>query len=433
MLGRLLESRAGSFQQLWGSAAIFDRGTASGISVTQDKSLEISTIYASVRLIADTISTLPVDQFVRQDGARRPYRPREEWVQRPNMMMDRTTFWQQVMVSLLLDGNCFVHVIRDDAGAILELHVLNPHDVEVMPGRRYRMVQSGYTLEREEVLHLTELLMPGHLRGVSRIDKAKESLGLSQALTEFSARFFGNGAYAGGVIEFPGDLSAEQQTMLRDSWDAAHRGVHRSHRPAVLFGGAKYTPTMVNPSDSQLLEERKFAVQEIARIFRVPLFMLSVTEPGAVSYASVEQQMQWFVSTTIQPYVQKLESAFSALLTRRDSFIKFNLNSMVRADLQTRTAAYSSALAAGWMSINDVRALEDLRSAGPDGDAYRVPLQNVPITDAPVITVAEKAKAAQALTTAGFTGDSVARLLDLPLDHTGQPSVQVQPMPEGGA
>ena len=302
-----------------------------------------------------------------------------------------------------------------------------------MSGRKYRMIHSGYVLDRDEILHITELLLPGHLRGVSRIDKAKESLGLSQALTEFSARFFGNGAYAGGVIEFPGDLSPEQQTMLRDSWDAAHRGVSRSHRPAVLFGGAKYTPTMVNPSDSQLLDERKFAVQEIARIFQVPLFMLSVSEPGAVSYASVEQQMQWFVSTTIQTYAQKLETAFSQLLTRRDSFIKFNLNSLVRADLQTRTAAYSSALSAGWMSVNDVRALEDLRPVGEEGDSYRVPLQNVPLTDAPVITIAEKAKAAQALTTAGFTGDSVARLLDLPLDHTGQPSVQVQPMPEGGA
>ena len=432
MLGRLLENRAGSFQQLWGSAAIFDRGTASGISITQDKSLEISTIYASVRLISDTISTLPVDQFIREDGARRPYRPREEWVQRPNMMMDRTTFWQQVIVSLLLDGNAFIHILRDEQGGILELHVLNPNDVEVMSGRRYRILHSNMTLDREEILHITELLLPGHLRGVSRIDKAKESLGLSQALTEFSARFFGNGAYAGGVIEYPGELSPEQQQMLRDSWDGAHRGVHRSHRPAVLFGGAKYTPTMVNPSDSQLLDERKFAVQEIARIFRVPLFMLSVSEPGAVSYASVEQQMQWFVSTTIQTYAQKLETAFSQLLTRRDSFIKFNLNSLVRADLQTRTAAYSSALSAGWMSVNDVRGLEDLRPV-EDGDQYRVPLQNVPLTDAPVITIAEKAKAAQALTTAGFTGDSIARLLELPLDHTGQASVQVQPMPEAGA
>jgi HK97 family phage portal protein len=299
-----------------------------------------------------------------------------------------------------------------------------------MSGRRYRILHSNMTLDREEILHITELLLPGHLRGVSRIDKAKESLGLSQALTEFSARFFGNGAYAGGVIEYPGDLTPEQQQMLRDSWDGAHRGVHRSHRPAVLFGGAKYTPTMVNPSDSQLLDERKFAVQEIARIFRVPLFMLSVSEPGAVSYASVEQQMQWFVSTTIQTYAQKLETAFSQLLTRRDSFIKFNLNSLVRADLQTRTAAYSSALSAGWMSVNDVRGLEDLRPV-EDGDQYRVPLQNVPLTDAPVITIAEKAKAAQALTTAGFTGDSIARLLDLPLEHTGQASVQVQPMMEG--
>ena len=170
MLGRLLENRAGSFQQLWGSAAIFDRGTASGISITQDKSLEISTIYASVRLISDTISTLPVDQFIREDGARRPYRPREEWVQRPNMMVDRTTFWQQVMVSLLLDGNTFIHVRRNPDGSVLDMTVLNPH--KVRPIRRpdgaveYRTEYGERVLQADEVLHITEMLMPGDLRGV---------------------------------------------------------------------------------------------------------------------------------------------------------------------------------------------------------------------------------------------------------------------------
>jgi hypothetical protein len=159
------------------------------------------------------------------------------------------------------------------------------------------------------------------------------------------------------------------------------------------------------------------------------MFMLGVTTPGAVSYASVEQQMLFFTQHTIQPYVQKLEDAFSRLLMADQTFIKFNLTSLVRADLETRTKSYSSALLAGYMSVNDVRALEDMRAV-TDGDQYRVPVQNIPLTDAGVISMQQKARAAQSLTIAGFTAESIAQLLDLDLESTGLPSVQLQPPPD---
>jgi len=432
MLGRLLNpsEQRGGFQQLWGSGALFAKQTASGTSVTQDSSLKLSAVYAAVRLISDTVSTLPLDQFIRRDGARVPFRPREEWVARPSMHMPRTTFWQQVMVSLLLDGNAFVHVMRDTDGSVLELAVLNPKKVN--PVRRadgrveFRTEYGQRVLGPDEVLHLTELLLPGDVRGVSRIEEASESLGLGLALEEYAARFFGNGAYAGGIIEWPGEINQEQAKTLVDSWEAGHKGLRRSHRPAVLYGGAKFNQATVDPTQSQLIEERRFAIEEVARIFRVPQFMLGVATPGSVSYSSVEQQQLFFAQHTIQPYVQKLEDAFSSLLLNDRSFLKFNLNSLVRADFATRMAGYSTALAAGWMSVNDVRGFEDLRPVD-EGGQYRVPLQNVPLTDAPVITIGEKARAAQALTSAGFTGSSVADLLGLDVDHTGALSVQVQP------
>ena len=435
MLNRLLtggEARGG-FQQLWGSGALFARASNTGTIVTQDTALKMSAVYASVRLISDTISTLPLDQFFRQDGQRLPFRPREEWVSNPSTDMPRTTFWQQVMVSLLLDGNTFVHIRRNPDGSVLDMTVLNPH--KVRPIRRpdgaveYRTEYGERVLQADEVLHITEMLMPGELRGVSRIEEAKEALGLGIALETYAAKFFGSGAYAGGIIEWPGELTKDQASELVDSWEAGHKGLRRAHRPAVLYGGAKFTPATVDPSQSQLIEERRFAIEEVSRIFRVPSFMLGVTTPGSVSYSSVEQQQLFFAQHTIQPYVQKLEDVFSGLLQNQRSFIKFNLNSLIRADFATRTAGYASALAAGWMSVNDVRSLEDMR-ATDFGDSYRVPLQNIPLTDTPVITVSEKARAAQALTSAGFTGDSVAALLDLDLDHTGLASVQVQPTPE---
>ena len=431
MLNRLLsggEARGG-FQQLWGSGALFARASNAGTTVTQDTALKMSAVYASVRLIADTISTLPLDQYIRRDGQRLPFRPREEWVARPSTMLPRSTFWQQVIVSLLLDGNAFIQLMRNPDGSILDMSVLNPH--KVRPVRRedgrveYRTEYGQRVLGPDEVLHLTELLLPGELRGVSRIEEAKEALGLGIALETYAAKFFGSGAYAGGIIEWPGELTKDQAQELVDSWEAGHKGLRRAHRPAVLYGGAKFTPATVDPAQSQLLDERRFQIEEAARLFRVPAFMLGVTTPGSVSYASVEQQMLFFAQHTIQPYVQKLEDAFSSLLMNRDSFIKFNLNSLVRADFATRTAGYSSALAAGWMSVNDVRSFEDLRAV-EQGDQYRVPLQNVPLSDTPIITVGEKARAAQALTAAGFTGESVAALLDLDVQHTGALSVQVQ-------
>ena len=432
MLGRLFEKRA-AFQELWGSGALFGRTSPAGVPVTQEQALRLSAVYACVRLISDTIATLPVDQFIRREGARYPYRPREQWVERPSLTVDRPTFYSQNLISLLLDGNIFTLITRDEGGAIIDLTVLNPQDVEPFfdrSGRKaYRMVSTGRVLRSEDVLHLTEMLLPGAVRGVSRVDKAKDALGLGLALEEYAGRFFGNGAYAGGVIEWPGEIAPEQAKELKESWEAGHRGLRRSHMPAVLYGGAKFTPTTVNPTESQLVEERRFAVEEVARIFRVPPFMLGVTVSGSMSYSSVEQQMLFFAQHTIQPYVQRLEAAYSSLLSDPRTFVRFNLSSLVRADMATRTASYSTGLLAGFYSLNDVRAMEDMRPV-EGGDQHRVPLQNIPVTDAPVMTIREKAAAAAALVAAGFTGDSVAALLGLPLDHSGQLSVQVQPLPE---
>jgi HK97 family phage portal protein len=425
MLGRLLETRGAALQNLFASGALFERPSPTGVHVTQDTSLRLSAVYASVRLISDTISTMPLDQFERIDGARRPVRPRDAWVDRPSLRHQRATFWQQNLVSLLLDGNIFAHVMRDGSGEIVDIDILNPIKVEVLDNG-FR-VDGNRFLRRDEVLHITEMLLPGTLRGVSRIEQVKDSVGLGMALDEYAARFFGNGAYAGGVIEWPGEITQQQAKEMIDAWEGGHKGLRRAHRPAVLYGGAKFTTTSVDPSQSQLIDQRHFAVEEIARIFRVPPFMLGVMEQGSVSYASVEQQMLFFTQLTIQPYAELLEQAYSTLLDNPATFIKFNIDSLVRADLATRTEAYSKALLAGFMSVNDVRRLEDMPDV-PDGEQFRVPLQNVPTTDAAVVTLGQKAKILQSLVIAGYTPQSAAQVVGLPeLEHTGLASVQLQP------
>ncbi|HEY7822132.1 MAG TPA: phage portal protein [Acidimicrobiia bacterium] len=425
MLGNLFERRSSAFQNLWAAGALTDRPSLTGVRVTEETSLRLSAVYASVRLIADTIATLPLDQYIRRDGQRVPFRPRDPWVSRPSLTLPRTTFWQQVMMSLLLDGNAFVHLGRDGAGRIVDLQVLNPTHVNILEGRTgYQVVGYG-TLSPGEILHVTEMLLPGKDRGTSRIEQAKESLGLGLALQEYASTFFGNGAFPGVVLEIPGEPTLEQRQEIQATWENQHRGTRKAHKPAILMNGAKATPLTINPSESQLLEQRRYAVEEVARLFRVPPFMLGVTTPGSVSYASVEQQMLFYSEHTVRPFAEMLEAAFGALLINEDSFIKFNLNALVRADLNTRTAAYSQALLAGYMSVNEVRAYEDMRGV-QDGDQYRVPLQNIPLTDAGLISAQQKATAAQQLVTAGYTPESVAAYLDIPVEHTGLPSVQLQ-------
>lgn len=438
MLSRLFnqreENRAISFQSLFSLGDGFSMTTNAGTVVTQQDSLKIGTVYACVRLIADSISTLPVDTFIRVDGDRRPYRPRPEWLDLPEIGVSRTDHFQQVLVSLLLNGNSFTRILRDAQG-VAGLTVLNPLKVEVIRDESRQLVyvfDNKQRIEHNDMIHLSELRLPGDMRGRSRIELIKENLGLSRALEEFAARFFGQGSHTSGIIEFPGNLTREQAKSLVDGFEEGHRGLRRSHRPGILFGGAKYTTTSVAPDDSQFLQSRQFAVEEILRAFRVPPSMAGVLQPGAQAYASVEMNGIHFVMHTLRPYVTKIEDGYGKLLNDR-AFLKFNLDGLMRGDFASRVAGYSSALQAGWLSINDVRRFEDLRPAD-GGDTYRVPLANVDLGAAGLTELDRKTMMAQRLINAGFEPSAVLKSLDIePIKHTGVAPVLLQQTVEPAA
>jgi HK97 family phage portal protein len=195
--------------------------TSSGVTMSQDESMRLGVVYACVRLIADSISTLPVDSFVRRDGTRTPYRPRPVWLDLPEVGVSRTAHFQQVLVSLLINGNSFTRILRDDQG-VAGLVVLNPKRVEIRLSKTTRrpeyVVDNGKEIVAyEDMIHITELQMPGELRGRSRIDLVKETLGLAKALDAFAQLFFGQGSTVGGLIEYPGNLTREQAKDLADS------------------------------------------------------------------------------------------------------------------------------------------------------------------------------------------------------------------------
>lgn len=424
------EKRAISFQSLFALGDAFAMTTNAGTVITQYDSLKIEAVYACVRLISDSISTLPVDTFIRVDGDRRPFRPRPQWLETPESGVTRTEHFQQVLVSLLLNGNSFTRILRDDQG-IAGLTVLNPERVECSRDRITRrpifIYENRDIILADEMIHITEMRLPGELRGHSRIDLMKENLGLAKALEEFAARFFGQGSAASGIIEFPGNLTREQAKDLVNGFEEGHKGLRRSHRPGILFGGAKFMKTTVDNDSAQFLESRRFAIEEIARIYRCPPSMIGVTTAGAMSYASVEQNGIHFVQHTLRPYISKIEDGYQKLLDNR-SFLKFNVDGLLRGDQASRYTAFSTGIQAGFLSINDIHRIEDMRPVD-GGDSYRVPLANVDIGAANLAELDRKSMIAQRLILAGFDPAQVLSTLGLPkISHTGLPSTQLQPV-----
>jgi HK97 family phage portal protein len=429
------EERAISFQTVWGSGDFLELESQSATVVNQETVFTVNAIFSAVSLISDTISTLPVDAYIRLDGLRRPFRPRPAWVTKPDVDTTKEAFYGAVIVSMLLDGNAFIRVYSNRRGEITNLVVLNPIDVEIRRngvGRvMYEVKGESKMLSSENVIHVPDVVRPGAIRGVSRVEALKEDFGLAIALRSYAARFFGSGATTQGIIEYPNKLTGEQAKMLQENFDSRHKGWKRSHRTGILSGGATYKTTSVTNDQAQFIDSRRMAVEDVARAFNVPPHLLGL--PGTNSYASVEQNNLAWVIHCLRPIVQKLESAFSPLMSRypggETAFIKFNLDGLLRADINSRMSAYSTGLLSGFLTINDVRRLEDLQDIDdPSANTVRVPLANVNVAAANLKEETEKVDMAQRLIQVGFDPAGTLAALGLPaIEHTGLPSVQLQP------
>jgi len=431
MLGRLTETRAINWQTVWGSGSDTVQENQAGVVINNSTAFEIVAFTSAVSLISDTIATLPVDCFVRRDGVRSPLRPKPMWVNQPDIDSTRAGHYGAALVSLLIDGNAFIRIFRNKSTAEVDnLVVLDPSTVTVKRnavGRKmFEITNEDKLLDSSEILHITDLLEPGAIRGMSRVNRLSDSLGVASALQQYAARFFGSGATTSGIIEFPGPLlTRDQSTALSEAFDARHKGFRKAHKTGVLSGGATYKQTTVPNDAAQFLESRRFAVEEVARLFNIPLSFMGI--PGTQSYASVEQNAIQFVTHTLRPYIEKLEWAYSQLLPE-NGFLKFNVDGLLRGDFNSRVTAYNSAITTGWLNIDAVRTLEDLPPV-PEGlgQAYRVPLANVNLAAAYLVEEQEKVKMVKSLIDAGFEPNAVLASFGMPeINHTGVPTVQVQ-------
>jgi HK97 family phage portal protein len=433
MLGNLFERRAISFQSIWGSGEDFDSTSQAGTIINSETAFQVNPIFSAISLISDTISTLPLDAFVRENGERRALRPRPAWVLKPDVDTTKEAFYGSVIVSLLLDGNAFIRVFTQN-NQIVNLVVLNPHHVEVKRnglGRLTFIVQGEKKpLSSEEIVFIPDVVRPGSIRGVSRVEALKDNFGLAKALEVYAARFFGHGATTSGIIEYPHDLTYEQSQALASAFDAKHKGLRRAHKTGVLSGGASYKATSVSNDQAQFLDSRRMAVEDVARAFNVPPHLLGLS--GTNSYASVEQNNLAWVTHGLRPIISKIEGALSPLLALspngQNAFLRFNIDGLLRADINSRMTAYSTGLQSGFLTINDVRRLEDLQAiTDASADTVRVPLANVSITDSNLVGMDKKVSMAQKLVISGFDPAEVLVAMGLPtIEHTGIPSTQLQ-------
>jgi len=352
--------------------------TASGVPVTPATSIEHPAVYRCVDLNSQTIGSLPVDCLVKRGDQRMAYRE-PMWLTNPNDYQDFNGLVAEAQASQELYDSAFLLKATATTGQLVGLSVLDPNTVQMLrvklPNGNLRIVYdvqlaSGKVrLAYNEILHIKAgLPIPGALRGVSPTVAARETIGTGLAARQFGANFFGSGATLSGVIELPGQMNAEQADRLQKAFTKKHGGVSKSHAVGILTGGAQWKPMSVSPNESQHLETQKYTDATIAALFGIPAEYVSPGGmEGAKGYVTglYQRQMLWY-QTGLFPRITRNERAFSSLLPG-PAYIKFNVNGWLRMDPEQRVAFYTAGQLGEWLTINEIRALEDMNPL-PDGD-----------------------------------------------------------------
>lgn len=363
----------------------------SGVKVTRETAMQLSAVWACVRILSDTVSTLPVGTFRREGDVRIPT-PRPRWLDAPNPDQTRVEFVEQQVGSMLLDGNAFIMTVRDRFGDIVDLWNVHPDLVEPkrVGGQLVYDVTDPDTgqvtvLTRAQMFHIPCFAWPGQLRGVSPLEHARRVIGLGLASQEYAEKFYGQGMHGAGIIESKEPLTPDQGKELKRDFTRLAHGMANAHLPVVLSGGASWKPLSVTPEQGQFLESRKYSVAEIARWFRVPPHLIADVERSTSWGTGIEEQNIGFVTYGIRHLLERIEQAWTRwLFPFTDEFVKFNVDGLLRGDQKSRYDAYAVSRQWGWMNADEIRALEDLPPL-PDGlgQKYLIPTTHRGADDEP--------------------------------------------------
>lgn len=381
------ETEGSRFRAFWGI-------TNSGKRVNERTALQLTAVYACIRVLSEAVAQLPLNVYRYAENGGKNVKATDHYLydllhKAPNPEMSSFVWRETMMAHLLIWGNAYSQIIRDGTGKITALYPLMADKMKVdrdTEGRIYYeyrhsikeadtlgVKEETVRLEAYEVLHIPALGFDG-LVGYSPLAMAKNAVGTTLAAEEYGAKFFDNSGIPSGVLEHPNVLKDPEK--VRSSWQSAYGGSRNAGKVAVLEEGMTYKPISITPEQVQFLQTRKFQTGEIARIFRVPGHMIGDLE--WTTYANIEQQSLEFVKYSLDPWLIRWEQGFERALfsaeDRKKYYVKFNVDGLLRGDYQSRMNGYALGRQNGWYSANDIRTLEnmDLIPEEEGGDLYLI-------------------------------------------------------------
>lgn len=385
------EKRATSSSNVLDSLFGFNRYSLSGSLVTPQTALTYTAVYAAVRILAESVASLPLFIYKRlPNGGKERAKKHPLFFllhDEPNIQQDSFQFREMMMGHLLLRGNAYAKIIINGKGDIKSLVPLNPDKMRVTVNEKgnivyvYQAQKGEEKYLQDEIFHVKGLSSDG-LVGLSPIDLARNSIGLGMDAEGYGATFFSNNASPGGILSHPGKIGDAGAELIKKSWQEKFSGKANQHKVAVLEEGMKWEAIGLKNTDSQFLETRKFQVTEIARIFRVPPHMIGDLDKA--TFSNIEQQSLEFVIFSLRPWLVRWESAIKRALfldeEKEDYFAEFLVDGLLRGDIGSRYSAYAVGRQNGWLSVDEIREFENLNPLPDDtGKIYLEPLNMRPV------------------------------------------------------
>jgi HK97 family phage portal protein len=338
------------------------RSASAGINTTE--ALSLAAVFRAVSILSTAIKQLSI--HVYRDGVELPSTPL--WVRQPDPKQTRAAFLEQTVNSLALSGNAFWRVYRQGArNDVVKIECLNPFDVMItsddygnLLGYVYRGTQK---LSITDIQHLSLLRVPGNLYGLGPIQSAQKELLAITSTRDYVSEWFAAGGTPAGILKTDQMLDGADAQRAADAWNALGSG-----KTAVLGNGLSFQSTYLSPKDAQFLETQSFGVEQISRLYGIPIqLMASAVQGGSMTYSNIEQELISFTRFTLASYYVEIEEAMTALLPGRlTNVAKMNIDALLRSDTLTRYQAHQIALnpVTGWLEKNEVRNIEGLAPTG---------------------------------------------------------------------
>ncbi|QIP54974.1 phage portal protein [Hafnia alvei] len=357
--------------------------TYAGKRVSPQLAMQLTAVFGCVRVLAESVGMLPCSLYEQLDrGSKKAIKERlyKLLSVKPNGYMTPQEFWELLIACLCLRGNFFAYKVMA-LGEVVELLPLDPGSVVAKLNSQWEPVYqvtfpdgSSDTLSQKEIWHVRIFTLDG-LNGLSPIAYARQAIGLGMATEEHGSRLFSNGAVTSGVLETDQTLSDEAFNRLKADFEDRHQGLANAHKPMILEMGLKWNQISLSAEDAQFLETRKFQLEEICRIFRVPMHLVQNTDRA--TFNNIENLGIGFINYSLVPYLTRIEQRINLGLVKASKqgqlYAKFNVGALLRGDMKSRFEAYATAINWGMYSPNDCLELED-RNPRPGGDVYLTPM-----------------------------------------------------------